>query len=130
MHDDIASVALDRELGFCGWGISGEEAWRFLDVQLADWHVHLTIGEHEADFTADEFLDTCAAHELGREPAKLLAIATKLRAKGRRARMPWGDLVCGAIGLHSRDDAPGRMTLAECCKALGIDVIEIRWGKM
>lgn len=101
------------------------QPWRDFDVHLVPWRAVLRRGAHEASLEADELLNACAAFELGRHPQAVVHVAITQRAQGRRAALPWADLVDGACGLQDRSRAPGELSLGYCLRELGVDLVRI-----
>jgi len=100
--------------------------WRTFDVHIVPWRAVLRHGGDETTLTADKLLDACAAIELDRQPGAAVRAAIEHRARGRRAALPWSDLVAGAHGLR-RSDAPGTMTLGQCLAGMRVELVAFEW---
>lgn len=78
------------------------------------------------DVARHELLDVCAATELGRLDAGLLARVydAARRGRGRGRPMPWRELLDGATG-YRREDAPGDLSIGEVLERLGLVLVRI-----
>lgn len=109
--------------------------WRTFDLGL-DWIAVLhgpyglmrlaafveVVGKREVD--RHELLDVCAATELGRLDAALLARAYAAARRGRGRPIAWRDLLAGATG-YRREDARGELSIGAVLGRMGLVLVDV-----